>query len=261
MILWRVRSILTTSPPTCTQSSCRKMSSRVQVNESNQLVTIAPSSGSPATAAVIFLHGLGDTAFGWSDTMEQIASTLPNVKFILPTASMKPVSLNMGMAMPSWYDIKTLDDRKDQTCDGIEDSRTLVNALIQEQVRAGVFCFILNLNILNRIFKFQNLNMNPESMMLCIRNFVFWIIGIHSSEDRNDSNTSEYFENVSRIESELQNLTIWIIECLIFNLLLLGPISRSRRAFPPLALSWAALVKEVRYRSTRGFKMHLPSRV
>ena len=27
------------------------------------------------------------------------------MKFILPTAPTQPVTLNMGMAMPSWYDI------------------------------------------------------------------------------------------------------------------------------------------------------------
>jgi hypothetical protein len=28
---------------------------------------------------------------------------MPYVKFILPTAPTQPVTMNMGMAMPSWY--------------------------------------------------------------------------------------------------------------------------------------------------------------
>ena len=35
---------------------------------------------------------------------------MPYVKFILPTATTQPVTLNMGMAMPSWYDIVGLDE-------------------------------------------------------------------------------------------------------------------------------------------------------
>lgn len=34
---------------------------------------------------VVFLHGLGDTAHGWSDAMAMLAKDLTHVKFILPT--------------------------------------------------------------------------------------------------------------------------------------------------------------------------------
>ncbi|CAH0482297.1 unnamed protein product [Peronospora belbahrii] len=60
------------------------------------------------TATVIFLHGLGDTGYGWSDAMANLSKELPYVKFVLPTASSMPVTANMGMKMPAWYDIKSL---------------------------------------------------------------------------------------------------------------------------------------------------------
>lgn len=53
------------------------------------------------TASVILIHGLGDTAEGWIDVAESLAGQLPQVRFVLPTASEKPVSLNHGMIMPS----------------------------------------------------------------------------------------------------------------------------------------------------------------
>jgi predicted esterase len=37
------------------------------------------------TAAVVFAHGLGDTAHGWADAMTMLSNDLPHVKFVLPT--------------------------------------------------------------------------------------------------------------------------------------------------------------------------------
>lgn len=39
------------------------------------------------TAAVIFMHGLGDTAEGWADAMQQLSKQLSHVMFILPTGA------------------------------------------------------------------------------------------------------------------------------------------------------------------------------
>jgi len=49
-------------------------------------------------------------------------------------AKNQPVTLNMGMKMPSWYDIKSLTDRADDTCDGINDSSEYIAGLIQKEV-------------------------------------------------------------------------------------------------------------------------------
>jgi lysophospholipase II len=47
---------------------------------------------------------------------------MPYTKFILPTAPTQPVTMNMGMAMPSWYDITGLDERSNENCKGLEES-------------------------------------------------------------------------------------------------------------------------------------------
>lgn len=108
----------------------------VHVDQRTQYITITPSTGHSAT--VIFSHGLGDTAQGWADTMAQVGKSLNHIKFILPTATAKPVTLNMGMRMPSWYDIKSLTDRADDTCDGIEDSRKILTNLIATEIANGI---------------------------------------------------------------------------------------------------------------------------
>lgn len=90
------------------------------------------------TATVIFVHGLGDTAHGWADAMAQLSKELKHIKFVLPTAPTQPVTLNMGMRMPSWYDIKSLTKSESDDAEGIEDSRdTLIN-LINKEVDAGI---------------------------------------------------------------------------------------------------------------------------
>ncbi|CAL1145689.1 unnamed protein product, partial [Cladocopium goreaui] len=89
-------------------------------------------------SAVILLHGLGDTAEGWLSGAHFLLQGLPETRFLLPTAPIQAVTLNGGMAMPSWYDIRGLGERADEPCDGIEDSRATVKKLIQEQLDEGI---------------------------------------------------------------------------------------------------------------------------
>ncbi|XP_072023127.1 acyl-protein thioesterase 1-like, partial [Amphiura filiformis] len=58
------------------------------------------------TATVFFLHGLGDTGHGWGQQMNEIKA--PHIKYVCPTAKQIPVTLNGGMKMNSWFDIKSL---------------------------------------------------------------------------------------------------------------------------------------------------------
>jgi lysophospholipase-2 len=64
---------------------------------------------------------------------------MPYLKFILPTAPTQPVSMNMGMPMPSWYDIVGLDERANENCKGIDVSRSrLAGILESEHVATGL---------------------------------------------------------------------------------------------------------------------------
>jgi len=61
---------------------------------------------------------------------EHLAKNLPYVKFILPTAPTQPVTMNMGMPMPSWYDIVGLDERSNEHCKGIDASVDRVRSIL-----------------------------------------------------------------------------------------------------------------------------------
>lgn len=89
-----------------------------------------------ATAAVIFLHGLGDTGHGWAEAMAGIRTSY--VKYICPHAPVMPVTLNMKMLMPSWFDIIGLgpDAEEDET--GIKKAAESINTLIDEEIKNGI---------------------------------------------------------------------------------------------------------------------------
>lgn len=86
----------------------------------------------------MFLHGLGDTCHGWDDFVQYIRPRFPNTRFILPTAPHQPVTLNMGMMMPSWYDIKGSGDRDKETCEGIDDSKKIVDDILASEFAKGI---------------------------------------------------------------------------------------------------------------------------
>ncbi|KAI8959732.1 Phospholipase/carboxylesterase [Daldinia sp. FL1419] len=97
------------------------------------------------TATVIFIHGLGDTGYGWAGAVEnwRLRQKLDEVKFILPHAPRIPVTAASGMPMPGWYDIYRLSGRVEdlkthQDERGIMQSREYFNELVQAEINAGI---------------------------------------------------------------------------------------------------------------------------
>ena len=70
-------------------------------------VEIEPSG--PADAAVIWMHGLGANGHDFEPIVPYLG--LPaghGVRFVFPHAPSIPVTINMGMVMPAWYDISQM---------------------------------------------------------------------------------------------------------------------------------------------------------
>ncbi|XP_045154864.1 acyl-protein thioesterase 2 isoform X2 [Echinops telfairi] len=88
------------------------------------------------TAAVIFLHGLGDTGHSWADALSSIR--LPHVKYICPHAPRIPVTLNMKMVMPSWFDLMGLSPDAPEDEAGIKKAAENIKALIEHEVKNGI---------------------------------------------------------------------------------------------------------------------------
>ncbi|KAJ3611067.1 hypothetical protein NHX12_021083 [Muraenolepis orangiensis] len=89
-----------------------------------------------ATAAVIFLHGLGDTGHGWASAFSGIRT--PHVKYICPHAPSIPVSLNMKMSMPAWFDIYSLNHNAEEDTHGIKRASENIKDLIDQEVKNGI---------------------------------------------------------------------------------------------------------------------------
>lgn len=59
-------------------------------------------------AALIFLHGLGDTPAGWSSlekALPQMNPKLSQLKYVFPAAPQTAITINGGMLMPGWFDL------------------------------------------------------------------------------------------------------------------------------------------------------------
>uniref|UniRef100_A0A2K5C5E4 Acyl-protein thioesterase 1 n=1 Tax=Aotus nancymaae TaxID=37293 RepID=A0A2K5C5E4_AOTNA len=104
-------------------------------NMSVQLPAIVPAARK-ATAAVIFLHGLGDTGHGWAEDFAGIRNS--HIKYICPHAPVMPVTLNMNMAMPSWFDIIGLSPDSQEDEPGIKQDAENIKALIDQEVKNGI---------------------------------------------------------------------------------------------------------------------------
>ena len=111
--------------------SCSK--THVTERDGSGTITVSPRKEMEQSGLVVISHGLGDTAEGFADVAEQFASQMPWLKLILPTAPTQKVTMNMGMAMPSWYDIVGLDERSNENCAGIEESRARIAGILQKE--------------------------------------------------------------------------------------------------------------------------------
>jgi phospholipase/carboxylesterase len=90
-------------------------------------------------AVVIWLHGLGDSGHGFAPIVPQLK--LPEalgVRFVFPHAPVRAVTVNNGMKMNAWYDIKSLDleNRADEA--GVLESAELLEKLVDDEMARGV---------------------------------------------------------------------------------------------------------------------------
>lgn len=91
----------------------------------------------PAQSAIIWLHGLGADAHDFEGIVPLLPTKEHATRMIFPNAPVRPVTINMGMAMPAWYDISDTALRNADTA-GIAQSTATIQALIDEQIQAGI---------------------------------------------------------------------------------------------------------------------------
>lgn len=91
------------------------------------------------TAAVIWLHGLGASGHDFEPVVPELG--LPDdaaVRFIFPHAPNLPVTINGGMTMPAWYDIKAMDIDRVVDTDQLMASAAAVAKLVDREIERGI---------------------------------------------------------------------------------------------------------------------------
>lgn len=91
------------------------------------------------TAAVIWLHGLGASGHDFEPVVPELG--LPEgaaVRFIFPHAPELPVTINGGMRMPAWYDIKAMDIDRIVDTEQLMASSDAVAKLIDREIQRGI---------------------------------------------------------------------------------------------------------------------------
>lgn len=85
--------------------------------------------------SVIWLHGLGASNHDFDPIVPELRA--PFLRFIFPAAPVQPVTINGGMAMPSWYDILSFDNPplREKESDVRESTLELLALIEREQAR------------------------------------------------------------------------------------------------------------------------------
>ncbi|SIR11910.1 alpha/beta hydrolase [Solilutibacter tolerans] len=101
--------------------------------------TVEKETGPTPEWSVIWLHGLGADGNDFVPIApELLRPDWPVLRFVFPHAPVRPVTINGGMRMRAWYDIRemSLTNRADVV--GVRESMATVNALITREGERGI---------------------------------------------------------------------------------------------------------------------------
>jgi len=103
------------------------------------LETIEVETAPRPTASIIWMHGLGADAHDFEPVVPAIVR--PGEKpwrFVFPNAPQRAVTINGGMRMRAWYDIKSLDRGMIEDEAGFRDSDARIRELIAREGGRGI---------------------------------------------------------------------------------------------------------------------------
>ena len=91
-----------------------------------------------AEYAIIWLHGLGADGHDFVPIVPELKLDDYDVRFIFPNAPARPVTINQGMVMPAWYDIRGMDIADKEDSIGMQSSQDYLNKLIHHEIEKGI---------------------------------------------------------------------------------------------------------------------------
>jgi phospholipase/carboxylesterase len=103
------------------------------------LATYEVHPGAEPVASVIVLHGLGADGTDFLPFADEVdLSPIGPVRWVLPRAPVRPVTINGGHRMRAWYDILGVDLVRREDEAGLRESFAQVHALVEREIARGV---------------------------------------------------------------------------------------------------------------------------
>src|SRR3546814_17285391 len=103
------------------------------------LETVEQQTGAAPQWCVLWLHGLGADGNDFAPIVPQLLRPdWPPLRFVFPHAPQRQVTINGGMRMRAWYDIRSMsiDQRADEQ--GVRESIAQLDALIAREGERGI---------------------------------------------------------------------------------------------------------------------------
>ena len=94
--------------------------------------------GKPVLRSVIWLHGLGADGHDFEPIVPYLGLGGLAVRFVFPHAPRRPVTINTGLIMRAWYDIRGLDVGSDPDVKAIHESAAQVTDLVDRERDRGI---------------------------------------------------------------------------------------------------------------------------
>ena len=106
---------------------------------SDLLECVEVETGAAPTASIVWLHGLGADGHDFEPVVPELGlpDALP-VRFVFPHAPMRAVTVNAGMVMRAWYDIRIEGNARITDLEDLRRSEAQVRALIGRERERGM---------------------------------------------------------------------------------------------------------------------------
>ncbi len=105
----------------------------------DRLETAEVQTGRAPRASVIWMHGLGADGHDFEPIVPEL--DLPAglaVRFVFPHAPRRPVTINGGMVMRAWYDVRPDGGERREDADGVRESAKRIEGLIVQETARGI---------------------------------------------------------------------------------------------------------------------------
>lgn len=110
------------------------------MNETPALETVERSTADEVDASVVWLHGLGADGTDFLPVVPEMrrAAQRAGIRFVFPHAPVQPVTLNGGMSMRAWFDLRSLDPEGLDDAEGLARAADAVERLMEREADRGV---------------------------------------------------------------------------------------------------------------------------